>query len=425
MAAALATCDMATVIEGVRDARGWSQGELARAIDYSQSWVSRVVNGQQSLTVRQVGELARRLDIPLHLLRFSGIPPQEGPAPTGSGITKGVDITKRRDFGKAVAASALLPPAGRVAPTRERLTVNEWTAPALRAVTGGQRRMEVFSPSRHLLPGAMAHVHLAEQMLVNGHGTPFHTELSAAAGEASGFAAWLCADQGDTGSARAHYRTAVTHARRAGMHLLDVYMLGSLAAFETDTAEDPELGLNLVQEAEHLLGESAHPTALAWLACTGAMAHARLGDRRAAAQAIGRAEREVGRSGNTAPPWPWVFAFDEAKLAGYRALMGVRLGLPGDALRAFAEAVTPRSTGAKQAALLQVELASTYADTGDVDEAFRLAGEALDTGRYFGSERIVTRVRSFRHRYRGSRAHFVDELDQRLSSLASALPTSG
>lgn len=62
MATALATCDMATVIEGVREARGWSQGELARAVDYSQSWVSRVVNGQQSLTVRQVGDLARRLD---------------------------------------------------------------------------------------------------------------------------------------------------------------------------------------------------------------------------------------------------------------------------------------------------------------------------------------------------------------------------
>lgn len=425
MAAALATCDMATVIEGVRDARGWSQGELARAIDYSQSWVSRVVNGQQSLTVRQIGELARRLNIPLHLLRFSGTPPQEGPAPTGPGITKGVDTTRRRDFGKAVAASALLPPAGRASPARERPVVNEWTASALRAITGGQRRMDASSPSRHLLPGAMAHVHLAEHMLMNGHGTSFHAELSAAAGEASGFAAWLHADQGDTGSARAHYRTAVARARGAGMPLLDVYMLGSLAAFETDIAKNPELGLELVQEAEHLLGRSAHPTAHAWLACTGAMAHAGLGDRRAAARAIGRAEREVGRSSNADPPWPWVFAFDEAKLAGCRALVGVRLRLPDDALQAFAEAVTPRSPGAKQAALLQVELASTHADSGDADEAFRLAEEALETGRYFGSERIIARVRSFRRRYRGPRAPFVDELDQRLSSLASDRLTFG
>lgn len=425
MATALATCDMATVIEGVREARGWSQGELARAVDYSQSWVSRVVNGQQSLTVRQVGDLARRLNIPLHLLRFSGNPPQEGPAPAGSGITKGVEITRRRDFGKAVAAGALLPSTGRGDPARERLSVNEWTAPALRAVTGGQRRMDVSSPSRHLLPSAMAHVHLVEQMLVNGNGTPFHTELSAAAGEASGFAAWLHADQGDTGAARAHYRTAVAHARRSGMRLLDVYMLGSLAAFETETAKNPDLGSALVQEAQHLLGESAHPTAHAWLACTGALAHAGSGDHRAATRALLRAEREVGRSSNADPPWPWVFAFDEAKLAGYRALVGVRLRLPDHARRAFAEAVTPRSTGAKQAALLQVELASTHVETGDVDEAFRLAGEALDTGRYFGSERIVARVRSFRRQYHGPRAHFVDELDQRLSSLASDLPTSG
>ncbi|NKY99284.1 helix-turn-helix domain-containing protein [Nocardiopsis alborubida] len=426
MADALATCDMATVIEGVRAAHGWSQGDLARAIDYSQSWVSRVVNGQQSLTISQVHDLARRLDIPLHLLRFGGGAPQARPA------EKGVDTTRRRDFGRAVAAGALLTATTAATVTAGAAqapvasgpcpdTVNETTAPSLRAITGGQRRMDATSPSRHLLPSAVAHVHLAEQMRGHSHGTPFHGELSAAASEASGFAAWLHADRGDMGSARTHYRTAVMRARQADMRLLDVYMLGSLAAFETDTAEDHHLGLGLVQEAEHVLGPAAHPTARAWLACVGALAHAGNGDGAAAARALGRAEREVARSANTDPPWPWVFAFDETKVAGYRARVGVRLRQPNDARRAFAEAFAPNSANPKQSAVLQVELASAHAEAGDVDEAFRLVHEALTTGVRYESERVIGRVRAFRRQHSGTRARCVADLDDRLLSLVSGI----
>ncbi|WP_017586914.1 helix-turn-helix domain-containing protein [Nocardiopsis ganjiahuensis] len=443
MAAALATCDMPTVIEGVRAARGWSQGDLARALTYSQSWVSRVVNGQQSLTVSQVHDLAQRLDVPLHLLRFGGAGaqdrtgPQDGTGPqslvgtpNGTGTRespsrKGVDPTRRRDFGKAATGAFVATAQPYPGEHEGHHSIDETTGPALRSITGGQRRMDATSPARHLLPGAVAHVHLSEQMLGNARGTPFHTELSAAASEASGFAAWLNADLGDMGSARMHYRTAVVRARQAGMRLLDVYMLGSLAAFEIDVAEDPELGLGLVQEAEHVLGPTAHPTARAWLACVGALAHAGIGDRVAAARAIRRAEREVARPDNAQPPWPWVFAFDQAKVAGYRALVGVRLRSPHDARAAFAEAVAPAPRNVKQSALLKVELASAHAEAGDVDEAFRLAQEALTTGVRFDSERVVGRVRSFRRRYRGPRAHCVEDLDNRLSSIVTGIPISG
>ncbi|WP_026129301.1 helix-turn-helix domain-containing protein [Nocardiopsis prasina] len=451
MAAALATCDMPAVIEGVRSARGWSQGELAQALTYSQSWVSRVVNGQQSLTVSQVHDLARRLEIPLDLLRFGGAgSPEASGAMRGAGALDGArepDDVGTRGFGLGAREE---PPGTGRNPSRRRdparsvtmapsgITggrppvgyegyhgINETTAPALRSITGGQRRMDATSPARHLLPGAVAHVHLAEQMLGNARGTAFHTELSAAASEASGFAAWLSADLGDMGSARMHYRTAVVRARQAGMRLLDVYMLGSLAAFEIDVAEDPELGLGLVREAEHVLGPTAHPTARAWLACVGALAHAGLGDHVSAARSIRRAEREVDSPDNAQPPWPWVFAFDQAKVAGYRALVGVRLRSPHDARAAFAEAVAPAPRNVKQSALLKVELASAHAEAGDVDEAFRLAQEALTTGVRFDSERVVGRVRSFRRRYRGPRAHCVEDLDDRLSSLVTGIPISG
>ncbi|MFC7327220.1 helix-turn-helix domain-containing protein [Marinactinospora rubrisoli] len=416
MAAALATCDMAAIVEAVRSARGWSQAGLARNLGYSQSWVSRVVNGQQSLTLDQVREIARRLDIPVHRLRFAGgFPAREPHAParpaavpaTGGG--KG-DPTRRREFGKVLAVASLPLP---MAPVSS--DVDENTAPTLRAITGGQRRLDASSPARDLISSAVAHLELSGRTLGRARRTPFAADIAAAASEAAGFAAWLHADMGDVGSARSHYRAAVERARQAGHELLGVYMLGSLAAFEID-ADEPELGLALAGEAARRLGDDAHPTARAWLACVRATGHAAIGDGPAAHRELGSADRAVAHTANREPPWPWVFPFDETKLAGYRALVAVRLRRPGDALAAFGEAARVPA-GAKQRAVLLVDLADAHADAGDVDEACRLASEALRIGAAFQSDRVISRVRRFRRRYRGPRARCVSTLDEQINSV--------
>nr|WP_083939568.1 helix-turn-helix transcriptional regulator [Nocardiopsis chromatogenes] len=412
MAAALSTCDIAVIVEDVRRYRGWSQGELARAVGYSQSWVSRVVNGQQSLTVDQVRDLASRLGIPLHQLRFGGADePDEG------------DPTRRREFGKAAAVTALtLPLSGGPVPAAQA-EIHEETAPTLRAITGGQRRMDAAAPARDLARGAIAHVELAGLTLERARNTPFAADVAAAASEAAGFAAWLHADMGDAGSARSYYRAAVERARRARSRLLDVYMLGSLAAFEID-ADDPALGLSLAHEAGRRLGPGAHPTATAWLACVRAQGQAGLGRASEADREIALAERCVERSDNAHPPWPWVFAFEPAKVAGYRALVNVRLKRPKQARTAFAEAFSGTRPGAKQGAVLQVEMARAHAHAGDSDEAFRLAGEALTTGARLRSERVVDRVRRFRKEYRGPRARAADRLDAQLTAVLTGGPSS-
>lgn len=392
---------MAVIVEDIRVARGWSQGELANAVGYSQSWVSRVINGQQSLTVEQVRDLADRLEIPLHLLRFA----------SATETRKGASPTRRRDFGKVIATAALSLP---TACTGD--DIDEGTAPTLRAITGGQRLLDASSPARELAPGAIAHVDLTERVLKRAQRTPHVPEIAAGASEAAGFAAWLHTDMGDLGSARSYYQTAIGHARQAGHQLLEVYMLGSLASFEIE-AEDPQLGLTLAAEARRRMGTDAHPTAKAWLSCVRSLAYASLGDSSACSHEIARAEANVVRQENAAPPWPWVFSFDDAKVASHRALAGVRLRHPKEARAAFSEALHGSTTNAKQAALLKVELASAHADSGDVDEAFRLASEALRTGTQFRSERVITRVRRFRRGYRGAHARVVNELDEQLTDV--------
>jgi hypothetical protein len=121
------------------------------------------------------------------------------------------------------------------------------------------------------------------------------------------------------------------------------------------------------------------------------------------------------------PPWPWVFPFDQAKLAGYRALVAVRLTRPADALAAFAESLSATQPAPKQRAVVMLEVATAARQDGTarhdndrIDEAFRLACEALGVGITYSSERVVERARRFRREYSGPSTSYVREFDDQL-----------
>jgi transcriptional regulator with XRE-family HTH domain len=398
--AALSCCDLAVLLEEVRRARGWTQRQLAQEAGYSQSWVSNVLRGQQALTVNQAREVSRRIGIPLHLLRL--------------GDPGGDDPTKRRDFGKAMAFAFIPLPASRGA--------DEATAPALTAITGAQRRLDATTPARELAGGVTAHVEMANRLLAHAGKTPFATQVAAAASEAAGFAAWLHTDMLDLGTARTYYRMALDRAHRARNDLLAGYMLGSLAAFEADSG-DPEVGLACIQQARSLIGDTGHPTPRAWLDANEAVALAtarRDPDR--AREALEHASRAIDSASlPEAPPWPWVFAFDHPKLAGYRARAAVQLGRPAEALAAFAQSVAAIQPAPKQRAVIMLDVATaacqdstTSHDTDGTDNAFRLACEAHAIGVAYGSERVIDRTRKLRRSYTGPATPHVRKLDDQL-----------
>jgi transcriptional regulator with XRE-family HTH domain len=400
VARALARCDFAVLMEEIRREHGWTQAELAEAAGYSQSWVSKVLRRKQALNLDQARELARRLGIPVHLLRL-GEAGGDGPA-------------NRRDFGKSLALALVAWPG--------MAEAGENAAPALTMITSAQRRLDATTPARDLARGVAAHVEMANRMLTRARTSRRSEAVAAALSEAAGFAAWLHADMCDLGTARTYYRLAVDAARHAGHHLLAGYMLGSLAALEID-AGDAATGLGLTARAREQIGPAAHPTPRAWLAAIEALGHA------ASPAGGGAAERALGWAGEAAgddavltpPPWPWLFPFDHAKLAGYRALVCVRLGRPGEALSAFAESLAAAQPAPKQRAVIMLEVATAASqegaagkDTARIDEAFRLAGEGLAAGMQYSSERAIQRSRTFRRGYTGPVTRQVRDFDQRL-----------
>ena len=401
VAAALASCDFATLLEEIRRAHGWTQKQLASAVGYSQSWVSNVLRGRQALTIDQVRDISRKLGVPVHLLRF--------------GDSGGDDPTKRRDFGKAMALALIPLPA--------RSEVDETTAPTLTAITGAQRRLDATSPARELARGVAAHIEMANHLFARAHKSPFAADIAAAVSEAAGFAAWLHADMYDIGTARTYYRLAIDRARFARQDLLAGYMLGSLAAFEID-GNDPSLGLALIAEARRQIGDTPHPTPQAWLDAIEALSLAAMGKAADADGALLRAWKTIGKGSESASvPWPWVFSFDQPKLAGYQALAAVRLNRPAEALAAFADSLSATQPAPKQRATIMLEVATAARQDGmaqkddeRIDESFRLASEALGIGVSYSSERLIEKARCFRRNYTGPSTNHVRTFDEQLRS---------
>ncbi|MFD9124155.1 DNA-binding protein [Kitasatospora sp. NPDC059571] len=152
----------------------------------------------------------------------------------------------------------------------------------------------------------------------------------------------------------------------------------------------------------------------AWLSATEALGHAAAGSERDCERALQHARTAAGRVRlEEVPPWPWVFAFDEAKVATYRVTCGARLAQPQWVLGADPAALA--AGHAKQRALVTLDIAAAHLADGRVDTAFALAGRAVDTGLEYRSGRIVERARSLRRSLTSATPpKAVREFDERL-----------
>src|SRR5215207_6761022 len=283
---------------------------------------------------------------------------------------------ERRQFLQAMAATPLAAVLGGEDPSAEAMT----------AVTGGFRRLESTTPAADLGAPVTAHLRFIDGRLEHGG-----RQLAAAASEAAGLAAWLAVDQADDAVAGRHYRQAVSYARRSGSDTLAAYMLGSMALWAAETGRASDAA-RLLGQARQSMPQPVPLTVGAWLAAIEATAHANAGDADATVAAWKRAETAVAAGHE--PMWPWLFAFDAAKLAGYVGACATRLRLPRTALPALTEALDGLGLArTKQRALVLADLAANNRALGDDDQARELAAEARAIGIERSSPKLLQRVR--------------------------------
>jgi hypothetical protein len=282
------------------------------------------------------------------------------------------------------------------------------------------RRVEARTRSDHLVRPVIAHLrllrHLASTTPQPGHVA--RVRLLAALSETAGLAAWLYTDLDERAAARRHYQIAIAAAERTGQPLLAAYMQGRYGQFAA-SAGDARQGLSLIAAARKRAA-SWPPIADVWFDVLTAAALAAADDP-SALRLLDRAEAQLASVAAHEPVWPWVYAFDEIKLAGYRAEIAARLGRWDIAQQAYQVADrVPRAP--KQAALAGAHRATALAAAGDVERACSLAVTALGTAARLGSHRGVHAVARFRARLPQYAASHAAALDQRLDAVYAGGP---
>jgi transcriptional regulator with XRE-family HTH domain len=398
---AVATGDWATVLHAVVQETGASQTEIAIAVGVSQPHVSRLMNGRsREPGIRTVRALCNGLGIPLSLAGL--LDDAQGEA------------TNRRQFISGAAGAAGLAMIGTV---DGEIPVDSADDERLLAIPSSTyRRLEQRMPSRLLLPPVASHLSLIRQVAAkDGHNAAHQRRLFSLLSETAGLAAWLYMDVDDRAAARRHYQLAVRAAERSGHPLLPAYMQASMGQFAA-TCGDAVDGLRLVAAARQRLARSAPPIATVWLDCIEALAMAEARNRHAMTR-LDQAEARIGRATADEPVWPWIFRFDNRKLAGFRAQAATALGQNQIAKAALRDAYDARQAPKPRAAM-EVLRARSLANSGRIEEACNVALAACDIGLAYDSERVLRAVARFRNDL-GTRAGggIVAELDERLFSL--------
>jgi transcriptional regulator with XRE-family HTH domain len=272
------------------------------------------------------------------------------------------------------------------------------------------RRLEQRLASRALVAPVAAHLGFVSE-LASIRGGSTAQRLHMVVSETAGLAAWLYVDLDDRANARRHYQLAIRSADLTGHPLLPAYMQASLGQFAA-TSGDALQGLRLIGQARNRLPKAAPGVASVWLDTLEAVALAELRDQ-AALKLLDDAERRLAKASDSEAVWPWIFRFDEPKLAGYRAVAAAKLGRTRLAERAFEVAgAVPQAP--KQRAVMELAHARALASGGEVEKACAVAAGAFDAGAALGSARVIHEVAAFRSALGNRAGQAVSELADRL-----------
>jgi hypothetical protein len=279
--------------------------------------------------------------------------------------------------------------------------LHRYDANRVQCVTAHLRRLDDRFGGAVSRDVVAAHLRTCQALLMSIMDDETRMGLHVGLAQLHGLAGWTAIDLGQTVPALRHLARATEHARLAGEPSLIAVTLCDAARLYLHQG-DGMRALRLLQLAQMVAVESAHPVAAALCVANLAWAYALFGDAGQATVALDRARNGlvegVGRSGIV----PWLAWFGEADL---RALTGtVYAVLPGGdrdhqaiAVEALRASIALRGNESKRARSLQTAVLSrTLFDAGDIDDAVKTGGEAMDLADLVGSARVGDLLRSLR-----------------------------
>jgi len=404
-----------TPLQAARLDKGWKAARLAAELGVSETTLSRWEHGRQQPTLGHQQRLCEVLDMDPVELGFQGAILEVGTRREFMGqvtaLVGAATMEAVLDIGGPDALDRYSLAVGR--PTRvDRATVQD-----LETVTAMHRELYHRLSSFELVDAVTGHLRGVARLLRGAQHRVLRRHLAAVAGETAGHAAWLFHDLGDQKLTERYYADAAIATRKAGDPTLDAYVSGFKSLVRTSDGE-PKGALALARAARQAGARSATATTRAWLAGVEAQALASLYDNKACFVALRQAETAIGQARPEEDP-PWMYSFDEGRLAALAGTCYRQLGKLTAADRTLQEALEALDASCtRRRSEVQLELALVQLEKENIDEACRFATQSYEAAVEAGSVLGQRRVGAFRSRLdRWSDAEAVRRLDEQLAGL--------
>jgi len=414
--------------------KGWSQLQLSLEAGVSLSTVERAERGE-GLRIDSIQRLCACLDKTpeqLELLRiedstvFNNIEASDKEQDTES-----EDVMNRREALKNALklgiASIALPKIvldsdalNRLEALLSRSSIDMSALKSLGSVTESYWQLLYGGvPKRGLLKGITGHLESVTDFLAGSSTTLIEQKLYSLASQQTQMAGEIYFDLHDYSKAKAYTRDAVETAQRSANPELYAVTLARMSFLCTYSQEFQE-SITLLRAAHHFAKQSQSHTIRYWIAAVEADVHAKLyalspnsASQNTCIRLLDGAESIAAISEED----PYRINFDPASLAAYKGVCFRYLNKPREAQGVLQTALA--SLGSNQfvsQANTLTDLASSYAQQGEVEEACICAGRALNLAEKAKSVNVLRRILEFRSEMeQWNSTLYVEDLDGQLA----------
>lgn len=247
--------------------------------------------------------------------------------------------------------------------------------------------------SHGLLNYVLGQLEVVTTLLDRSPSANIRQRLAFIAGELAQVSGEILFDLKENAKAERYYDVAISAAKVAQNDSMQAIALGRksfIPIYENDAGR----ALPLLQQAKTLLPQDAPSITRAWLSAVEAEALANMHEELACRRALEQSEKFLER---VQPGETSSIRFSRTALLGYKGICSIRLQEPQTAQAILTDALLSMEPHRiRHKSIVLIDLATTYIQRGEIEEACRYASQALILITHTKSARVLQRILIFR-----------------------------
>ncbi len=299
--------------------------------------------------------------------------------------------------------------------------IDETVLGELEAITKSYWRLRTTSASCDLISGVLGHLRTITKFLQAPQLPTIRRRLCSIASEVAQITGQIFFDLNDYNQARAYYKVSIDAAQEAENTALWAVGLGRMSFLSTYNGHANDAIL-LLQEAQYLATQRQDTPAIfrCWLAAVEAEAQSSIQKTKDCLITLEKAQ--LISHGEPGEDLYWT-GFNHSRLAGYTGVCFVNLRQPKDAQVALNHALTLiNPIHIRRRSTILTDIAATYIQLEEIDEACTFASQALTTLMLTKSGSVLRRMRKLRNDLKPWEAtRAVKNLDEELIPILASI----